>query len=151
MMGEITDLSQRALRDDHIRRNGRRPPFHRGLRKILNLFWPGKSLAEQLEKTWITPAVLCSAQVSGGKVAPSIERVCGTRYLLPQIRLLGSAYVVAVGNKAADRLNLLGRPADAFLYHPSARAKHAAKRTWVMGAEQFHTWLRSSTAVTVHT
>src|SRR5262245_5174835 len=35
--------------------------FHRNLRYILNLCWPGEALNDQLRRAWLTDTVLCSA------------------------------------------------------------------------------------------
>ena len=79
--------------------------FHRNLKDILNMCWPGSSFEQQMHKVWLTDSVLCSAIVEGGKVSPTAAKVCGRRYLLAQRALFRKeALVVAVGNKARQRL-----------------------------------------------
>jgi hypothetical protein len=82
--------------------------FHRNVRRILELCWPGSDFQTQMRKVWITESVLCSALLEGGSVKRITERECGTRYLLPQLALLSNALVVALGSKAQSRLAKLG-------------------------------------------
>jgi len=88
-----------------LQRNDRFAP---NVRLIMSMAWPGSSIGEQLERTWITESVLCSARIESGSVSRSVERECATRYLVPQLDLLPNARVVALGSKARDRLSHLG-------------------------------------------
>jgi len=82
--------------------------FHRNVRSILDSCWPGIPLTEQLRRVWMTESVLCSAPKEGGPVRREVSNECGKRYLLKQLDLLPNALVVALGNKARDRLHAIG-------------------------------------------
>ena len=82
--------------------------FHQNARFLFNLCWPYHNYDEQLRKVWVTESVLCSAKVSAGSVPVPVEIACGERYLKKQIQLFPQALVVALGNKAADRMNRIG-------------------------------------------
>ena len=79
--------------------------FHQNAKFLFNLCWPSLNYDEQLRKVWVTESVLCSAKVSAGTVPSSVGLACGERYLKKQIQLFPQALVVALGNKAADRMN----------------------------------------------
>lgn len=132
------------LENDSLRRGGRPAPFHRNLRKILNLCWPEVPLARQLEVTWITEAVLCSARASGGKVIKEVERTCVETYLAPQIGILSNAFVLALGGKAKARLRRQNLRIDGIAQHPSARASTKPEASWVHAAASFRAWLELS-------
>ena len=85
-----------------------RDQFHRNVRSILDACWPGIPLDLQMRKVWMTESVLCSAPEEGGRVHSSVTKECGRRYLLPQLRLLPRALVVALGRKAEKRLQAIG-------------------------------------------
>lgn len=130
----FTEAMQRGGLDRH----GRPTPFHRNMRQILDCFWPNLSLAEQLRITWTTNAVLCPAQVSGGPHLTEVETACTSTYLAPQLALLDNAFVLALGNKARDRLAAAGLRFDAVGRHPSARVSDDEKRaSWQAAADQF--------------
>lgn len=131
-------FARNAIETDSLRRNGRPAPFHKNLRRILDAFWPGTSLDEQLMRTLIIPAVLCSAAVSGGNVPSIVERTCGERYLMQIIDALPNATVVALGGKAEKRLRDLGRPAHLAAQHPSARPNTKPDQSWNEAAAVFH-------------
>ncbi len=78
--------------------------FHRNMRLILNLCWPNKSFDEQLQVSWITESVLCSAKHEGAHVPSTVARACRARFLEAQIEFFPNAVVVALGGKAANRL-----------------------------------------------
>jgi hypothetical protein len=59
--------------------------FHRNIRHILSLCWPGLDVIEQMRRTWITDSVLCSAIVEGGTVPIRVVRECTNRYLRRQL------------------------------------------------------------------
>jgi uracil-DNA glycosylase len=84
--------------------------FHRNVRKILDMCFPGESFDVQMQKTWMTESLLCSAPKESGAVAASAWRACSTCYLKPQINLLPKAVVVALGSKAQTRLKSLDIP-----------------------------------------
>jgi hypothetical protein len=85
-----------------------RDQFHRNVRAILDLCWPGLPFEEQMRKTWLTESVLCSAAKEGGSVPVRVSRACGNRYLLQQLAKFPTALVVALGGKAQRRLRDLG-------------------------------------------
>jgi hypothetical protein len=134
----------KCLREDNLRRNGKAARFHKNLRKILDLCWPGDSLEDQLRKTWITPAVLCSAEKSTGVVPRKIENTCVSTYLVPQINLLENAFVIALGGKARDRLNRNRVRKNFDSYHPSLMPKDQPKgeESWKQAAQAFQRWLK---------
>lgn len=85
-----------------------RDPFHKNVRKILELCWTDLSFEDQMRRTWLTESVLCSAQKSTGPVSERASLACGQRYLLSQLALFPNALLVALGGKARDRLHTLG-------------------------------------------
>ena len=136
-----------AMQRGGLDRPGRPTPFHRNMRQILDCFFPGQSLAEQLRQTWTTNAVLCPAQVSGGPHFTRVEATCAGTYLAPQLALLSHAFVFALGNKARDRLVAAGLRFDAVGRHPSARVSDADKRgSWLSAAERFYSGDRTASA-----
>ena len=131
------------LEGNSLRRNGRAAPFHRNLRTILNLFWPGQSLEQQLRSTWIVDAVLCSAKVSGGSFPTTVEATCVNTYLKPTIDLLPNAFVLTLGGKARARLTRNGVRIDGCAQHPSARATTRRGDSWQRASDAFHAWTRN--------
>ena len=115
-------------------------PFHRNVRLILDLCFPGESLESQFRKTWITNAVLCSAPVESGPVPTQVERTCVGEYLREQISLMPWAMVAALGGKAQRRLQAAGVGAFPAL-HPSCRESTQAKRaSWEQLAARLREW-----------
>ena len=106
--------------------------FHRNVRKILDSSWPGMSFQEQMRKVWLTNSVLCSAPVEGGHVPRNVALACGHRYLLAQLNLLPNALVVALGQKAQDRLRTLGVTGhlSVFAAAPPGCNKPGAVESW---------------------
>lgn len=82
--------------------------FHRNVRSILDLCWPGISFESQMKKAWLTDSVLCSARTEGGGVSKRASRACGNRYLLQQLAKFPNALVVGLGRKAQSRLDDIG-------------------------------------------
>lgn len=107
--------------------------FHRNVRELLNICWPGLSFDAQMRKTWITDSVLCSAKKEGGPVPSRIERECATRYLIPQLNQFTGAVVVALGRKAEARLTRAGFSGfeTAFSVAPPGCNRAAARESWV--------------------
>ncbi|MBD2747770.1 hypothetical protein IC232_13785 [Microvirga sp. BT688] len=134
-------LFESALAGDTLRRGGRTTPYHRNLRHILTLCWPHLTLAEQLERTWITNAVLCSAPKSGVALPKAVEVACTHTYLHPQLQLLSNAFVIALGRKAERRLQHIGVRIDASAQHPSARPNTQPVATWQAAARAFQAWI----------
>jgi hypothetical protein len=134
-------LSSRTeyLVEGTARRNGRPEPYTRSLRKILDLCWPALNIGEQLERTWVTNSVKCSAP--GGKFSKEIERVCIATYLGNELAAFPDAFVLALGNKAASRLKSSGICVDATADHPSTRPYREPEITWLAAAQRFRDWL----------
>jgi hypothetical protein len=141
MFHESMSMFTRSLDEDGLRRGGQTAPFHKNLRKILDLCWPQDSFEDQLRKTWFTNAVLCSALVSGGSVPRAIEDTCVSAYLARQIDLLENAFVLTLGGKAEHRLQRNGVRVDFGAQHPSARPNTRPDESWVKAASAFHAWL----------
>jgi hypothetical protein len=114
-------------------------PFHRNVRFILDACWPGLSFDVQLQRTWVTEGVLCSANVTTGPVAPVVEQECASRHLKRQLEFLSNAFVIALGKKAERRLHLAGRPPD-FVARAAGRpigSRVGAEASWRSAGEAF--------------
>jgi len=108
------------------------------MRRILDAFWPNESLDAQLRKTWTTNAVLCPAEVSGGKHLARVEQACTQTYLARQLDLFPLAFILALGGKARDRMQAAGFRCNAVGLHPSARTSDADKlASWEAAARLF--------------
>jgi hypothetical protein len=127
MVRNSVRIFREAMQNGGIDRAGRPTPFHRNMRRILDAFWPTDGLDVQLRKTWTTNAVLCPAEVSGGKHLPRVEKACAETYLARQLDLFPKAFVLALGGKARDRMQAAGLRIDAVGLHPSARSSDADK------------------------
>lgn len=138
MVGNSLRIFHEAMRNGGIDRAGRPTPFHRNMRRILDTFWPNDGLDAQLRKTWTTNAVLCPAEVSGGKHLARVEKACTETYLARQLDLFLNAFVLALGGKARDRIRAAGLRCDAVGLHPSARTSDADKTaSWQTAARMF--------------
>jgi len=104
--------------------------YHRNLRYILNGCFPGKPFEAQLEHTWITDSVLCSAEREGGSVSISVGHECRARYLEAQLNLFPNAVVVALGSKARHRLAGWPSVMSAFSVAPPGCNRKAARPSW---------------------
>lgn len=142
MSSRCSRLGYGALQHLNLRRNGRAAPFHRNLRFLIDLCLPGRPFDEQMRRTWITPAVLCSATRSGAGLPQTMASYCGTRYLRPQIDAISSAFVIALGGKAVGRLRKCGARYDFVAQHPSARPNTNPEASWRAAAEAFQKWQR---------
>lgn len=113
--------------------------FHRNVRHILDLCYPGISFEEQMRKVWLTESVLCSAKKECGPVSKDAALACGNHYLLPQLSLLRRAMVVALGRKAQRRLCALGVTGfhSVAAVAPPGCNRVAAKESW----ESIPVWL----------
>jgi len=113
--------------------------FHKKLRHILDLCFPGQEFMEQMRQVWITDSVLCSARDEGNAVPQSAERECCSRFLKPVLQLFPQAVVAALGRKASRRMDSI----DRVLVHASAAAppgcfRRGAKASWQRIADQVH-------------
>jgi hypothetical protein len=118
--------------------------FHSNVRFLLECCWPGISFEEKLRRSWITEGVLCSATVTTGRVAVSVERECARRYLAAELRLLSNAFVIALGRKAERRLKLADRVPDAVVMAaglPGGNSRRA-KPSWQTAGAAFQEHLR---------
>lgn len=104
--------------------------FHRNIRLIMNLCFPGTSFDDQLRLTWITDSVLCSANVETGHVPTVVARECRRRYLEPQLRLFRNAVVAALGGKAQGRLKGWPDLIGAFAAAPPGCNQRRARPSW---------------------
>lgn len=120
-------------------------PYHRNLRKILDAFWPEATLHEQLAKTWIAPAVLCSSCAPRGSVPRRMEAACLRTYFRREMESLGDVFIVALGTKARDRLERGGISPEFVAQHPSARPITRPERSWIASAAAFRSWLKTRT------
>ncbi len=77
--------------------------FHRNLRLMLDLIFPGFQFEDQLKRAWITETYLCSAPRESGNVPSNAERGCADRYLAKQLALFEGLPVIALGGKAQKR------------------------------------------------
>ncbi|MFJ4192797.1 hypothetical protein [Pseudomonas sp. NPDC089534] len=112
--------------------------FHRNVRHILNLCFPNDSFDRQLQKTWMTESLLCSAPKEGDQVSASAWRTCSMCYLKPQLDLLSQAFVVALGHKAQARLSSIGIPFfAAFAASPPGCNFNGARDSWCKAAVAF--------------
>lgn len=111
--------------------------FHRNLRRVLSLIFPGLELAEQLKKAWITETYLCSAPQETGPVRSQSERWCAEHYLAKQLELFDGRPVIALGRKAQRRAkpyapNLI----EAYAVAPPGSNRRAALPSWEAAAER---------------
>jgi len=138
MVNNSLRIFHEAMRSGGIDRAGRPTPFHRNMQRILDAFWPNERLDTQLRKTWTTNAVLCPAEVSGGKHLARVEQACTQTYLARQLDLFPLAFILALGGKARDRMQAAGLRCNAVGLHPSARTSDADKSaSWEAAARLF--------------
>ena len=110
--------------------------FHRNVRTILDMCFPGLPFEAQMEVTWITDSVLCSARVECGGVPASVSHECRTRFLQPQLALFPNAVVAALGRKAQDRLRGVPGVIPAVAAAPPGCNLRDAKPSWQAIAER---------------
>jgi hypothetical protein len=143
MLMKSISIFENLLENKTLRRNGRiYGRFHENLAFVLNSCFPGKSLDNQLRLTWITPAVKCSAMKSGGPIPQAIETTCASLYLKREIDFFPGAYVLALGNKARDRLLRARIRVNGFAQHPSARPNTGPRETWESAGAEFRAWFQ---------
>lgn len=144
MMLQAMDYRVKYLNRGGLRRNGRGEPFTQNLLAILDLCWPELHIDRQLERTWLTNAVKCSAPESGGSFRRAIEKVCVETYLKRELALFPHAFVIALGDKARERLQRSGIRYDITAKHPSARPISNPKDGWRTAALAFRRWLKDA-------
>jgi hypothetical protein len=109
--------------------------FHRNVRRILDLCFSELSFDQQMQITWITESVLCSAAKEGGSVPDRVASECRRRYLEPQLRAMPNAVVVALGKKAEKRLVGVSNVVTAFAAAPPGCNFRGAVESWQAAAE----------------
>lgn len=112
--------------------------YHRNLRYILDGCFPSLPFREQMKRTWITDAVLCSATKEGGSVSAICERECRKRYLEKQLELLPDALVVALGGKARTRLRDWPGVISAYSVAPPGAKFKRARPSWDAVIAEYH-------------
>lgn len=111
--------------------------FHRNVRAILDLFWPGMPFKEQMRKTWITESVLCSAQKEGGSIPATAWKNSRDTYLSKQIDVLSYRMAVALGSKARDRTRTIPNIVYAGAAAPPGCNFKGVKESWTEAAKVF--------------
>jgi hypothetical protein len=109
--------------------------FHRKVRLILDLCWPGVPFDAQLERVWMVDSVLCSARIESGPVPHVVAEHCRARYLERQLVLMPQALVVALGGKAYARTKGLPGIQRAFAAAPPGCNYRGALASWQRVAE----------------
>ena len=139
MLKNSMRLFMEAMERGGLNRTGRPTQFHRNIRYILDCFFPGQNLSDQLKQTWVTNTVLCAAKNSGSTHFKQIEAACAKTYLVPQILIFEHAFILALGDKAKARLSTAGLRFDAVARHPSARVTDVDKKnSWISAAKVFN-------------
>ena len=103
--------------------------YHRNVRRILDLCFPGLSFDEQMRRTWMTESVLCSALKEGGSVRGAVGTACRSRHLERQLALFPTAVVAALGSKATVRMKGLSFIAASAAAPPGCNFK-GARESW---------------------
>jgi len=115
--------------------------FARNLASIIQHCWTPLDLETAIQRTWVTESVLCSAKNPCDPILPEAERTCGENYLVRELRLFPTAFLVALGRKAQNRLHALGYEPT---YAPSPAKPsgnwHSSKDAWARLGERFHEW-----------
>jgi hypothetical protein len=124
-----------------VLRDGR-DAYQRNISYILGGCFPGLTFDEQMQRTWLTDSVLCSAPKEGGRVDPLVHRECRRRFLEAQLGLFPRALVVALGGKAQRRLRDWPGVVGAYAVAPPGCNLRAARPSWDRVIEAFHTHVR---------
>ncbi len=122
--------------------------FHKKLRELIDLFWPGTEFDEQMRHTWITDSVLCSARSEGASVQSGVAGACRSKYLEKQLKLFPNAMIVALGGKAQRRLEGWPDVVCAYSVAPPGCNYKTARRSWDDAAKQFRAFLGKAGAGT---
>jgi hypothetical protein len=140
------DNFRKFMREGGAQRDGARSPFHLRLSEVLKMCWGEIEpyLDGQLNKTWYTNTVLCSAKNSGGSIDKKVSELCIDKYLVKQLeRLRGQAFIIILGGKARKRLKgKIKSPHFDKGHHPCARPRDytAAKQSWKDAGVSFQKW-----------
>lgn len=130
-MESVSEYAYRCFRDG-------KDLFHRNVRAILDMCFPGLPFDAQLRVAWFTDSVLCSARVECGGVPASAWRECRRRCLEPQLALFPNAVVAALGAKARDRLEGVPGVVAAVAAAPPGCNRPEARASWQAIADQVH-------------
>ena len=116
--------------------------FSRNLATVLKLCWMPLTLEEGLRHTWVTESVLCSANAPRASIAEAAERTCMSSYLVRQLQLFPTAFLLALGRKAYNRLRSSGYIRAEYAPHPSPPSgnRHSAAAEWEKVATKFRDW-----------
>ena len=122
-------------------------PFHRNVRTILDLIFPGTPFETQLTRTWITNTYLCSAPSEAGSVPAAAEKYCAETYLRGMLALLPGRPIIALGAKAKRRVlrlrqsipDLDARVVTAYAAAPPGANRHGARASWHSAANMART------------
>ena len=131
------ELLRQACRNTYNHHRNGTDLFHRNLRLLLNLIFPGLQFEEQLKRTWLNETYLCSAPKEGRQVPSTAVRECGDRYLKRQLALFKDLPVISLGSKAQSRAarytpNLI----KAYSIAPPGCNHQPARPSWEAAAEQ---------------
>jgi hypothetical protein len=120
--------------------------FSRNLATILKLCWMPLTLEEGLRHTWVTESVLCSANAPCASIAKGAEQACMSSYLIRQLQLFPTAFLLALGRKAYNRLRSFGYTGAEYAPHPSPPCGnwHSSKAEWEKVARKFEDWRKKS-------
>ena len=145
MIAQAVDDTYRCFRDGV-------DLFHRNMRRILDLAFPGLALDDQLRRAWITNTYLCSAPEEAGRVPAAASIACAETYLQAQLALLPERPVIALGGKAHTRVrrlrsaipDLADRLFSAYAASPPGCNHSAAYPSWSAAVEGAHQYVQSS-------
>lgn len=128
-----------------LRNDGKRN-FHGNIGIILNECWPGLTLEQQFERTWMTESVLCSAKTMAGEVPRIVELECAGTYLRRQLDLLPNRFVVALGGKARKRMDMIRFEYNFAAWAPGmpGGTKPKALQSWKELGKEFRKHLRKN-------
>lgn len=104
-------------------------PYHRNLRRLLDLCWDRAPFDEIMRRSWLTASMLCPipscTKADKGRAVESVARRCASAYLVPGLSQLPSfEVVVGMGRDAQKRLEAL-RVEHIPAWHPGGSAANA--------------------------
>ena len=139
-----------SIANKEVVRNGRKfKGFHNNMGKLLNYFWEDIEDVDKLRQTWFTNSVLCpvkSKKYGGTKTQHNkfVEETCIKNYLKPQLKLFNDPFILALGDKARDRMQENDIDFHTQALHPSSRKSEAVKeKSWQEAALEFHNWKKA--------
>ena len=141
------DLLSQGCRNTFERHRNGTDLFHRNLRLLLNLIFPGLQFEEQLKRTWLTETYLCSAPQEGGNVPSTAVRECIDRYLKQQLALFEGLPVIALGGKAQNRARNVPNLIKAYSIAPPGCNHKPALPSWKAAAMQARKMIAAKAAM----